>query len=127
MKGKNPLRIIVGNLESNENITLIADDEPLLIFNTIEAKTIRNKEWILFDGRLEQVMDKLHKLNIQSIIVEGGANILNQFINNNLWDEAHRYIGQKTFSQGVTAPRIENAIIDIHTIDTDKLYVYLNS
>lgn len=125
-KGKNPLRIVIGYLNQSENITLITDDEPLLVFNTVETKTIRNKKWILFNGDLSEVMTKLHELEIQSVIVEGGANILTQFINNGLWNEAHQYIGDKIFTEGLCAPKMHQRPIKKLTIDTNELYVYLN-
>ncbi len=37
---------------------------------------------------MEQLLQSLFEMNIQSILVEGGAKTLQSFIDDNLWDEA---------------------------------------
>ena len=36
---------------------------------------------------IHQLMNALYKLNIQSVLVEGGAKMLQSFIDEGLWDE----------------------------------------
>jgi diaminohydroxyphosphoribosylaminopyrimidine deaminase / 5-amino-6-(5-phosphoribosylamino)uracil reductase len=57
---------------------------------------------------VEELVEKLYGENIQSVLIEGGANILQQFIDANLWDEAFEIINtQLCFNNGVAAPRLK--------------------
>ena len=44
------------------------------------------------------------RLKVGSILVEGGQNLLNQFIQQSVWDEAWKNVGQQPLHQGVKAP-----------------------
>ena len=48
------------------------------------------------------------KNDVISIIVEGGTFTLNQFIENDLWDEARVLTGKPFFVEGVKAPKLNN-------------------
>ena len=65
--------------------------------------------------------------NLQSIIIEGGATILNQFINTNNWDEARVFIGSKNFENGILAPQINLQPQSNQTIINNQLLHYKNN
>jgi diaminohydroxyphosphoribosylaminopyrimidine deaminase/5-amino-6-(5-phosphoribosylamino)uracil reductase len=57
-------------------------------------------------------MNALYQLNIQSVMVEGGARLLQSFIDDGLWDETriiHNY--SLHAGDGLNAPQPENAIL----------------
>ena len=85
-----------------------------------------NKEWIQFDGTLKSVLRNLAEREIQSVIVEGGAVIINQFISEKLWDEAYSFIGDIKFINGKKAPTINKAPSLKKKFGSDKLLVYYN-
>jgi len=130
--GKSPLRIVI-----DRNLTLNIQNK---IFNT-KAKTIiiseKTKEIKLenveiinvnFNSNFEEnLLSELYKLNIQSLIIEGGLYTLNSFINKNLWDEARVFTGNKNFIKGVTTPILINEkLISTDLIGDCKLDVYKN-
>jgi diaminohydroxyphosphoribosylaminopyrimidine deaminase/5-amino-6-(5-phosphoribosylamino)uracil reductase len=43
---------------------------------------------------------------IQSVMIEGGHMLLQSFIDEGLWDEARVLIGDKSFGNGLAAPKI---------------------
>ena len=51
-------------------------------------------------------LDLLNNLNIQSVIIEGGATTINHFINTDCWDEARVLTGNKYFTNGLKAPNL---------------------
>jgi len=73
-----------------------------------------------------QICDVLHKYKIQSVVVEGGAQTLQTFIDARIWDEAHVYVGDVCFNQGVKAPRLVSKRMTAAHIDTDFLKIYMN-
>ncbi len=52
-------------------------------------------------------MAVLHQNQIQSIIIEGGLQTLQSFIDQNIWDEARIFIGNTSFGKGTKAPIIQ--------------------
>lgn len=77
---------------------------------------------------LTALMAELHRRGVQSLLVEGGARTLQQFIDRGLWDEARVETAPVTLREGVTAPHIvgrtgKKLLIDGNTIT----YIYKNS
>ncbi|HEY0041109.1 MAG TPA: dihydrofolate reductase family protein, partial [Flavisolibacter sp.] len=61
---------------------------------------------------VHQVLNGLYQSGIQSILVEGGAQLLQSFIDGNLWDEARVITNELLLiGQGLPAPTLQNAIL----------------
>ena len=81
---------------------------------------------------LQQIINALYKRNIQSLIVEGGAQLLNSFLSVNLWDEARVITATKKLSElskeksGVEAPSITGQLIHSEKLESDFLKVFRN-
>lgn len=58
-----------------------------------------------------QVLAQLHRENILSVIVEGGAVLLQQFISGRHWDEARVITGQAALGGGLPAPVLKYALM----------------
>jgi len=69
----------------------------------------------------------LLKKGIPSLIVEGGSNLINSFIFENLWDEARVFSGNKTFIRGVTAPSIQQKEDFSHVFRNNRLKIWINN
>ena len=117
--GKNPIRIVLDkkNILSKKYQILNKDAETIVI----------SENDIDFSNNVAlQICDLLHKNNIQSIIIEGGRNTLQTFINEKLWDEARVFIGKTTFKDGVKAPVFKGKQIQDSLILEDSLKIYIN-
>lgn len=114
--GKNPIRILIDkNLETTENSTIFNKEAKTIIFNQQEDSLKGNLQFckISFgENTLKELLSYCYNLNIQSILVEGGAKLLQSFINENLWDEC-RIITNKdlVIENGLSAPIFENAFL----------------
>lgn len=85
-----------------------------------EAKTIKVTE-----SNIQSICNKLFRHNINSVIIEGGAQTLQLFIDSGIWDEARVFIGKSLFNEGIKAPKLickSNALTQIND-DTLKIYV----
>ena len=70
-------------------------------------------------------MTELYNDGKLSLIVEGGAALLNSFIENGLWDEARIFTGTNKIENGIPAPLLTNAVSAFKTdIAGDGLQVY---
>jgi diaminohydroxyphosphoribosylaminopyrimidine deaminase/5-amino-6-(5-phosphoribosylamino)uracil reductase len=73
-----------------------------------------------------QVAAYLYSNGVQSLLIEGGAQILNHFISEGLWDEARIFTGDIFFRGGVKAPEIGGKVISDVKFSGSTLKVYVN-
>ena len=128
--GNHPLRLVIDrNLRLSSDIELFNQKSPTLVFTSKPVKSKPNLEFqeIPFDGNeIEYILDNLYQRNILSLIVEGGRELLQSFINKSLWDEAHIYIGRRHFLKGLAAPEITGTLQFLDDLDGSSLYIYRN-
>ena len=55
---------------------------------------------------IPEILDDLYKRDVQSLLVEGGAKLLQSFIDEGLWDEARIETAPVRLGQGVAAPSL---------------------
>lgn len=80
------------------------------------------------EERLNLLMAELHKMGIQTLLVEGGSQTLQSFINANLWDEARIETSPIRLGDGVKAPLIDGKITEKLLIDGNSIvHIYKNS
>ena len=115
--GENPIRVV---LDRTSKL-----DADYSIFNDA-AKTIRiTSETIDFEKPIAiQIATFLHDENINSVIIEGGSQTLQTFIDENLWDEARVFIGKTEFKSGIKTPQFSGNLISETTIKNDTLKIY---
>jgi len=128
--GKQPVRLVLDKeLKLPSTLQLFNDAAKTIVFNTIKESTEGNIQYYIISkegNAVEQVVDALYQLNIQSVIVEGGAQLLQGFIDAGLWDEA-RVIENSSLKieKGLNAPQIKNVLLQkIETIQTDTISYY---
>lgn len=126
VKGKNPIRII---LDSNASLKLdynvFNNEAKTYVFNLIKDETINNVEFILLKNMsIETIIKKLTELEINSVIVEGGAQILQSFIDGDLWDEVAVLEGKTTFNEGTNAPILNKKSNYSFEYFGDKISIY---
>ena len=130
--GKNPLRIVIDAKLKIPQTFAVYDDTQETLFLTEEVSKLHLKntsfQTIDFSESLpKQVCDLLYQKQIQSLIVEGGSMVLQQFIDANLWDEALIFVGDTSFAEGIKAPYLPNKnLVEVKEIGTDKLFIYKN-
>jgi len=126
--GKNPVRIVLDlKLRLPKEIYLFDKTISTLVFTYQKKEAEENLEYIQLDAskNLEnQILEALYKRNIQSVIIEGGATLLQSFIDANLWDEARVFIGNKTFEKGLKAPNTNLLPSSTEKISDDVLLIY---
>jgi len=131
--GKNPIRLIVDlNLRLNSGLNIFNEEAPTVIFNlnknTVEfSDNLANKVYydqVTKDENLvHQIANACHQLKIQNILVEGGAQLLQSFIEAGMWDEARVITNQNLFiGKGLAAPALKNAKpINSESVLDDKI------
>ena len=117
--GKSP-KIIVLNRKNNL-------DKKLNVFKKDSEVFIIDEKIIDYNKNIaEQTLKYLKSKNISSVIVEGGAQTLNTFLNENLWDEIKVFKSKKKLVNGINAPVIQSTMFSEEKIMDDKLITYFN-
>ena len=128
-QGRNPIRVLI---DMDLKLPLghrIYDEQALtIVYNeskqALEAGTLYIK--VGRDDLPRQILSDLYHRKVQSLIIEGGAYTLNQFIAAGLWDEARIFTTPVTLSSGIAAPHIIGETYDEQKILQDSLLIKLN-
>jgi len=130
-QGKNPIKIVLDrNLRIPKNYDLFDKRTKTIVLT--EKKNEEGAENLIFEridfskDIAKQICEVLYKDTIQSVIIEGGSQTLQTFIDTNLWDEARIFMGDVTFNKGMNAPVIEGKEIIRQTIQADILKILKN-
>lgn len=129
-EGNNPTRIVIDKENMLIDKLAIKDQQaPTIIFNQSITKTSNNLTYIAIDFNqnvIEQMLGKLMELNISSVIIEGGAFTINQFIQQNLWDEARVFTAPLALNEGIPSPSLPCSAFKKENIGKDILNIYFN-
>ena len=128
--GKNPLRIAIDkNLAIPRSFHLFDQSQPTVIFNSLEDFEEENlilKKIDFSEKIVPQVIDYLYQKNIQSLIIEGGSDTIQYFIETNLWDEARILSSDTIWNEGILAPRLKGTRIGKYRFLNDELNIFEN-
>jgi diaminohydroxyphosphoribosylaminopyrimidine deaminase/5-amino-6-(5-phosphoribosylamino)uracil reductase len=128
--GDDPLRLILsssGRLD-NKSEVFRTNGINIVFTHNIDAK-IADAVVMKLNGSNDsavQISDYLYNSGIQSILVEGGANVFSHFISTGLWDEARIFYGKDYFRKGVKAPVINGRVFSQTKFSLSSLEVILN-
>jgi len=142
--GNNPLRLVI-DLHNRlpENLNLKNGEVPTVIYTLNPKQSSINLEYVRINGEIpafagmtdsfdssnnlwNEIFADLYNRNIQSIIIEGGAKILNDCIEKNLWDEMRVFTVSKKFGAGVKAPKILQKPVSCMNIGNSTMCQYDN-
>jgi diaminohydroxyphosphoribosylaminopyrimidine deaminase/5-amino-6-(5-phosphoribosylamino)uracil reductase len=128
LKGANPLRITIDKwLRIPKEYHLLDKSTPTIIFTAVDATSVSNLEYVKIDFEqaiIPQILNELYNRSIQSLIVEGGEQLLNSFIEIDSWDEARVFISDKKIVNGVKVPVLKSNPVSKENINGDKLFTF---
>ncbi|WP_423130381.1 bifunctional diaminohydroxyphosphoribosylaminopyrimidine deaminase/5-amino-6-(5-phosphoribosylamino)uracil reductase RibD [Gaoshiqia sp. Z1-71] len=126
--GKQPVRMALDRSNRLPDHLQIKDGRvPTVIFTEKEVSPDTNTAYVQLDfaGQIvPQILQFLYNRQLQSVVVEGGRQLLQSFIDHDLWDEAHVYIGNNWFGAGVEAPRLVALPSVSEMLDDTRLEVF---
>lgn len=127
--GKHPVRIFIDRRGKINKDYTIFNGESKTICITANKNLLSNDniiyEYADFDKDLPpQICEILHRHNILSLVIEGGAYTLQSFIDAQLWDQARIFIGGNNLNEGIYAPKLNNyKVITTQRILNDTLNI----
>ena len=120
--GNNPIRIVIDRSRRISPKSYIFDTEAAtLVFSGGPG---RNEQMLSSAGFCEGIVSYLFANSITSVIIEGGRQVLQAFIDAGLYDEARVFHGATALVDGIPAPIIPGSPIGRQFIEADQLLTY---
>lgn len=131
-QGKQPVRLVLDKeLRLPSSLQLFKDDAKTIIFNTKKHTEDGNVQYYKIandQNAVHEIIKAINQLQLQTVLVEGGAQLLQSFIDAGLWDEA-RIIENEVLKieNGLNAPVLNNHhLISEQKIVTDTITIFQN-
>ena len=129
--GDNPIRLALDqNNRIPENSQILNNQVKTILFSKSKTAVIKENttfECIDFQKNVaKQIVESLYEHQIQSVIIEGGSQTLQTFIDAKLWDEARVFIGNIHFTNGKKAPQLVSKEAEKRYIGADELIISKN-
>jgi diaminohydroxyphosphoribosylaminopyrimidine deaminase/5-amino-6-(5-phosphoribosylamino)uracil reductase len=113
--GNNPVRLVADmNLELPLSLKIFNNKARTIVFNKIKYE---ERDYLLYYQVTEdvsivhQIINALYQLKIQSVILEGGAKLLQSFIDEKMWDEARVITNHELIiDAGLRSPELTGAM-----------------
>jgi diaminohydroxyphosphoribosylaminopyrimidine deaminase/5-amino-6-(5-phosphoribosylamino)uracil reductase len=128
--GPSPIRLVVDmNLRLPTTLNLFDRKVKTIVFNIVKDEKSENLVYFKLNKEqdfIPQLLNALYELKIQSVLVEGGAKLLQSFIDGGTWDEM-RIISNSSLEVqgGLASPVFENIImVEEQQLLTDKVEIY---
>ncbi|HVX51233.1 MAG TPA: bifunctional diaminohydroxyphosphoribosylaminopyrimidine deaminase/5-amino-6-(5-phosphoribosylamino)uracil reductase RibD [Chitinophagaceae bacterium] len=131
--GRSPVRMVVDmRLSLSPHLQLFNGEQPTIVFNLLkheESKNITFYQLAEDASLVHQIINACYQNNIQGVMVEGGAKLLQQFIDEGMWDEARVITNQQLYIEaGLPAPVLSSATLHGHeTIFGDRVNYFYNT
>ncbi|BAV08401.1 diaminohydroxyphosphoribosylaminopyrimidine deaminase [Filimonas lacunae] len=142
-QGKHPVRMVIDkDLKLPSSLHLMQGSPVTIVFNTqkhseeLDAKLVNARiEGVYYyqvnndTSLLHQVLNACYLLQIQSVLVEGGAYLQQSIIAENCWDEARVITNEQLWvKEGLAAPKLETATpVATCQLQNDRIDTYINN
>jgi diaminohydroxyphosphoribosylaminopyrimidine deaminase / 5-amino-6-(5-phosphoribosylamino)uracil reductase len=129
-KGPDPLKLILsssgivnaGSALNKSNRVILFTHNPTAE-NPVKERVIINRS----EASSVQIARYLYSAGLQSLFIEGGAEVLNHFISTGLWDEARIFTGADYFREGPKAPSVKGTLFSGTVFSGSTLEIYLKN
>jgi diaminohydroxyphosphoribosylaminopyrimidine deaminase/5-amino-6-(5-phosphoribosylamino)uracil reductase len=131
--GKNPTRLVIDHqLALSNDLEIFDGKEKTVVFHSLEnEKKNKSVDFVRLNKKsfLVDMMEYLHKEKIQSVLVEGGSQTFQAYIDAGLWDEARIFVSPVSFEKGINAAQLKShRLVSQENISdkkqTDTLSIY---
>ena len=131
--GNSPTRLVIDmDLKLPSFLKLFDGTVETIVFNQHKQEKGAMLSFYKIDkdeAFIPQILNAIHKLQLQSVIIEGGAKLLQSFIDENAWDEA-RVISneQLKIGKGLNAPVFKsNTLYEEQKLQNDTISFFRNA
>ena len=124
-EGNDPLKVVLSpNLSVDCKKQLFTVGQTL-IYNKTSNELFDNYQLIKIDPfKIEGILSDLFERGIHSILVEGGIQIIQSFLDSDLWDEAIVIESNNSWDDGQIAPLLNSSPVSVKQAYNDNITIY---
>jgi len=118
-------------IDLNNDLEFDSNCAPIIIVSLKENNTHnKNITYIIIyniNNLWNELFFKLHKMSINSVIIEGGIITLQSVIDNNIWDEIHvfeRHQSENEWTEGRKSPIFKGELLHKITLKDNDYFIY---
>ena len=129
--GNSPIRLVIDlTLKLPHNLNIFSDGHSTVIFNNKKSETVGSVHYQQIPSNqsvIDQIIAYCYAMNYNALLVEGGAQVLQSFIDASLWDEARVIANRSKFiHEGLDAPTLKNCtVLSNKSLLDDEIVIYL--
>lgn len=129
-ESNNPTRIIIDkNLRINGDFNVFDQKQKTFIYNLHKNQTSGNLEFIQINSEtnfLKNMLSDLKNRSLNSVLVEGGPQIIQSFFEEQLYDEIRVIKSDIAIKEGIKAPKVPSGIpmVNNYNILNDQIFIY---
>jgi diaminohydroxyphosphoribosylaminopyrimidine deaminase/5-amino-6-(5-phosphoribosylamino)uracil reductase len=131
-EGPAPVRLVLDKqMRLPNDLKVFNGQQKTIVFHSQTSAISEKVEYVFIEPKedlLTQILNSCYQHQLNSILVEGGRQLLQSFIDKGLWDEAHVITNESlTVAEGLAAPvLISQQKIRSEKILTDRIDYYQN-
>jgi diaminohydroxyphosphoribosylaminopyrimidine deaminase / 5-amino-6-(5-phosphoribosylamino)uracil reductase len=124
IEGRSPLRVVLDRSAVAPADSRVFREGPATLLVTGHPRAEIGVEQVILEAEVDpirELLTMLHRRSVRSVLVEGGARLLNAFLERGLWDEARVITGAVRLEDGTVAPRMTTPPARTALIDGDHI------
>ncbi|NOQ72743.1 MAG: bifunctional diaminohydroxyphosphoribosylaminopyrimidine deaminase/5-amino-6-(5-phosphoribosylamino)uracil reductase RibD [Crocinitomix sp.] len=129
-EGASPIRVIIDQKMRLDYGAFKVGDRAVQTY-VLTEKAVISKGKLQFiqpkDFTISSILETLTQLEIQSVIIEGGATTLNNFIQADIWDEARILTGINPIMSGISAPQLTGIVSESYQFGKDHIKILVHA
>ena len=114
--GDSPVRVVVDRMNSlPRTLRLFDGSVPTIVIADLNSEASSETDGVeivrvdFAESVITQTLKELHSRGLQTLLVEGGRELLQSFIDEGMWDEAYVETSPSVMGGGTPAPILKNA------------------
>lgn len=129
-EANNPLRIVIDkNLRIKGDFNIFDRKQKTLIYNLHKNKIDENLEFIQLNSDanfLKNMLSDLKRRGINSVLVEGGPQLIQSFFEEQYYDEIRVIKSDMVLKEGINAPKVPSGIplVKKYSILNDQIFIF---
>ena len=124
-EGNDPLKVVLSPNLSVDSKKQLFSVGRTLIYNKTSNELFDNYQLIKIDPfNIEGILSDLFERGIHSILVEGGIQVIQSFLDSDLWDEAIVIESNNSWDDGQIAPLLNSSPVSVKQAYNDNITIY---
>lgn len=134
--GPSPLRLVIDkDLSLPKDLKMFRDDQPTVVI-TEQGQThqkgytnpnLRFMETYIHERLPMRILKYLHDQKLGVLMIEGGVQLINSFIEQGYWDEARVIVGNVHWAEGLDAPQLPGTLKRREKLGADEIRLFHKS